>query len=560
MRPIRAWARPSPSCTAIGIALLVASRWETAPFASVHVVTLGRISLLLIGAAFVLEICLSGDMARFMPDRIGLAFATGMLGEALLIVVSVATRGQNSSGALNGYLELTFVGIAALLAARSHPEARLMLLTCAAGGALLGCAAALVFGHPIAAIRDAGERLSGHYGNPNFLGFAASLAVPLFVALGRRSRGYGVACVVGTLVTVAVVLMTYSRGALLGTVAGTVAVIALVPSQARRRLQVGVGLTVAIGLFAYVTYPLYENLRTAADFGSSTASFPDRSGWSPAEQGLLPAGPSTLSNPRPRTLRVSATRSGEGASVRLGVLEPHGRYILTFSASAPRRATELSYGLEDNLTGGGPTVQTTLLSPMPTRLSMTWVPNSRSPHARAYFWSSFGGAIDLSRLTLRAPTDSRRLPTRLRGRVNTAVQSETRFVSSRQSAAQLALDLLLQHPLAGVGWQRFPSFAARRLHFGLLATHDDYVRYAAELGLPGVVFLLLSIAAVAAAALSSPRSLDRTAALGCITAGAVGLLFVNALEVPSICLPFVLSAGLLCASRPMRTSGDSPSA
>jgi hypothetical protein len=40
----------------------------------------------------------------------------------------------------------------------------------------------------------------------------------------------------------------------------------------------------------------------------------------------------------------------------------------------------------------------------------------------------------------------------------------------------------------------------------------------------------------------------RIAALACLAAGAVGLVFANALEVPQLALPMLLSAALLCAT------------
>jgi O-antigen ligase len=100
--------------------------------------------------------------------------------------------------------------------------------------------------------------------------------------------------------------------------------------------------------------------------------------------------------------------------------------------------------------------------------------------------------------------------------------------------------------LTGIGWQQFTRYSAIRLNYGRLATHDEYLRYAAELGLPGLLFLLLIIATVATAAVRVSPTDVRVAAAACLVAGAVGLFFVNALETPNISLPLFVSAALIC--------------
>lgn len=550
----------------LALALLLASRWESIPSTSLPQVTVGRLCISLVIASIGLDLWRVRGTLR-LPVRSGSLLIVGLLGEGAIILLSIAIRGRNSEGALAGYLEMTLVAIAVLVVAEAHPRGRLPLLACAATGALLGNLDALIFGNPLVALRGAGERLAGHYGNPNLLGFAGSLAVPIFVTLAIQLRRRRAIWLLGAAIILAPILLSYSRGAILGTGAGVIASLSLTQTGGRRRLQAGVVGCLLFGTLAAVAYPLYLDLRTEADFGSNlTARDPDRSGWDPGAQGLIGLGPSELSNPNRAALRITATKAGEGASLPLGEARIHRHYLLSFTASAPLRGIELAYGLEDNLLGDGPVTRTVLLTPTPRRLAVAWTPARDAPHARAYIWLPLGGKVTLSRLDLgQVGALPKRLPTQLLGRVNTFASSESHFVHSREDAAHLALDLFIQKPLTGIGWQQFADYSATRLHYGALASHDEYLRYAAELGLPGLVFLILIIATVANAAIRISPTDVRVAAAACVVSGAVGLPFVNALEAPNISLPLFVSAALICtgsfarrtdASRPTTSQSD----
>jgi O-antigen ligase len=473
----------------------------------------------------------------------------GLIGEGAVILLSIAVRGHNSAGALYGYLEMALVAVAALIVAGAQPRTHLPFLACSAIGAMLGSLDALVFGHSLLALRGEGERLAGHYANPNLLGFAGSLAVPIFVTLAIRSDRRRAAWILGAAITLTAILLSYSRGSILGTGAGVIASISLIQAGGVGRLRVAVAGCLLFAALAGAAYPIYLQLRTKADFGSNTAaSTPDRSGWNYGAQGLIGEGPSTLSNPSREALRITATKEGEGASFPLGEARVGHDYRLNFAASAPRRGTELAYGLEDNLLGAGPVTRTILLTPTPRYLTITWTPTGEAPHARAYIWLPLGGVVTLSNLDFgRVRGGLKPLPTQLLGRVSKFESSESHFVHSREDAAHLALELFIQRPLTGVGWQQFTNYSAARLHYGPLATHDEYLRYAAELGLPGLIFLLLIIATVATSAIRTPPTDVRVAATACVVSGAVGLLFVNALETPNISLPLFVSAALVCA-------------
>jgi hypothetical protein len=495
------------------------------------------------------------------PTRSESLLVVGLLGEGAIIVLSIATRGHNNAGALYGYLEMASVAIITLAVVQARPRMQLPLLACAAIGALLGSLDALAFGHSLAALQGESQRLAGHYGNPNLLGFASSLAVPIFLTLAIRSRRWRAVWVLMGAIAIVTIYLTYSRGAILGAGVGVITSVSLTRSTVRRRLQIGIGGCLLFALLAIVAYPVYEQLRTKADFGNSIeASAPDRSGWDSGAQGLIGSGPSRLTNPDRRTLSITATKAGDGASISLGEARANRRYLLTFLASSPVRGVQLAYGLEDNLLGSGPATRVALLTPTPRRFVVAWTPRREAPHARAYIWLPLGGKVTLSLIGFgqAAQTQLGLLPTQLLGTANTFAASESHFVHSREDAAHLAFNLFVQKPLTGIGWQQFTSYSATRLHYGPLATHNEYLRYAAELGLPGLLFLFLIIAAIATAAIRIPPADVRVAAVACLVSGAVGLFFVNALETPNISLPLFVSAALICTgSFAQRT--DTPS-
>lgn len=532
----------------LALALLLASRWESMLSASLPQVTVGRLCIGLVIASVGVDLWrVRGRITP--PSRNAGLLILGLVGEAAVILLSIAIRGRNSEGALAGYLEMSLITVAVLVVADANPRSRLPLLACAAAGAMLGNLDALAFGNPLVALRGAGDRLAGNYGNPNLLGFAGSLAIPIFVTLAILRRRHRAVWLLATAATLVPLSLSYSRGAILGTGAGVIASLSLTQTGARRRLRVGVVGCLLFAALAAAAYPLYLAVRTEADFGGDLAArTPDRSGWDPAAQGLIGSGPSRISNPNRGTLGVTATKPGEGVSLPLGEARAHRRYLLSFSASASLNAIELAYALEDNLLGDSPVTKTILLTQTPRRLAIAWTPTGDALHARAYIWLPLGGNIKLNRLDFgQEGTGLKSLPTQLLGRVNTFASSESHFVHSREDAAHLAIDLFAQKPLTGIGWQQFTNYSANRLHYGPLASHDEYLRYAAELGLPGLLLLVLVIATVARAAVDISSTDLRVAATACVVAGAVGLFFVNALEAPSICLPLFVSLALICA-------------
>lgn len=529
----------------LGLGLVLASRWEAAPDVLPQV-TVGRFFLGLALASIALDLWRTRDMLR-LPSRSGALLVLGLVGEGAVILVSIATRGQNSAGALYGYVEMALFAIAVLIVANGRPRACAPLLLCAALGALLGCLDALVVGNPLATLEGESGRLAGHYGNPNLLGFAGSLAVPIFVTLAIRSRRGRAACLVAVVILLAAIFVSYSRSSLLGTGAGVIASIALAQTTTRRRVQAAVAGCALCGAIGAVGYAPYEQLRTQADFGLA-ANAPYRSGWDPSAQGFIAAGPSRLSNPHHGVLQIAATRAEEGASLPLGDAHAGQTYFLSFVARAPVKGIDLAYGLEDNRRDDGPPARFTVLTPRPTRLASSWTPTLDATEARVYFWLPSGGRFTLSGLSFGNKRGRLKpLSLQLIGRTNTSTSNESRFIHSREDAAHLAVDLFIQNPLTGIGWEQFTHYSQTRLHYGALATHNEYLRYAAELGLPGLLFLALIIAAVGGSAVRIRPTDVRVAAVACLISGAVGLCFLNGLETPALSLPLSVSAALLCA-------------
>jgi O-antigen ligase len=560
----------SVAAGALCAGLLLASRWSERPHGAPVQLTLGRAALTLALVALALAAASGGALP---PLRRAFLFSSGrstwlalaLAGEIAVMLVSIATRGQNTAGALYGYVEVTVVALAATAVLRLRPRLSSVLLACAAGGAAVGCLQALATDDTRSALHGSSGRLTGYYGNPNFLGFAGSLAVPVLLAFALRARGSRSLVWWAALVGVgAAVALSYSRGALLGGAIGVIAVISLRRATLRERLRIALVSGLSFAALAGIGYPLYLRLRTHADFAPvAKAGTPDRSGWDPRAQGLIPAGPSDISNDGARVLRLSASRPGEGASLPLGRLTGGRDYEAAVTLSSPQTVGEqVGIGVEDNLLGAGPASGTALLRPKPRRLRLRWTPARAAANARLYVWLPRGGTALLSGADFgRTATTSRALPLRLLGPTSIGASqaaSESRYVRSREDAAGLALELFADNPLTGIGWQRFTAYSARDLHYGQLATHNEYLRFAAELGLPGLVFLLLAAVVVVGAALRAGQGTDAVAATACVATAAVGLVFVNALEVPSIALPLAVSAAVLCVEAGRREVADTP--
>src|SRR6185436_8246600 len=198
------------------------------------------------------------------------------------------------------------------------------------------------------------------------------------------------------------------------------------------------------------------------------------------------------------------------------------------------------------------------LGPAWRSVRLGWRPRGDAEHARAFLWLPAGGVFEVRRLAVGRAGGGGPLvsaSTALQGSLPEAqLQSrfqaaESRFVESRFTGLRLAADAFRQKPLTGIGWEAFPAYAAAHASFGLLASHDEYARIAAELGFPGLVLIAAIVLTLVLAIRRVPASPTRLAAAGLLAAAGVNLAFVNALVTPTTSLPIALALGWICFPR-----------
>lgn len=541
-----------------------------APFSATHVVgslTVGRAAALLFAALLVADL-LRYRPRRFRPDLAAAMLVLGYVGLCGWVFLSTAAWGCNCEGRTGGLVELAAVGLLALVAIGFEPRLRGPALIASLGGIVLAAALALAGVGAINSgtvdLTETGGRLSGSYGNANELALAAALGIPIalaYVSVAGRARRVAVAGSIAILV-VALVL-TYSRG---GIIAAGVGVLALALWQARgsgRRLAlIAVGACVAVAV-AGALYSVFKERRESASFAAAPAVLQalaqrDVSGWDARALGPIPTGPSQLGNVDDG-IAVKGRRPGQGASFRWGEALPGRTYVLRFSARAGAGGGgRLAYALADRVAGGGVTASAGL-RPGWRVLSLTWRPRIRAPHASLFLWqpgrpASF--AVADVRVTAHDPigTSAVVAPDRLSGSVfahlgSSASHLEKRYVESRLDAARLALRAFGSAPIHGIGWSTFPSYSAKQLDYGRLAAHNQYLLIAAELGLFGLAFLALMVAAPAVGVRRAPDDRATAAAIGVLAGSVAGMVFVEALASPQVSIATAVAAAVLCAPR-----------
>lgn len=544
-----------------------------APFSATHLagpLTLGRAAALAFAALLALDL-FKYRPRRFKPDLPTIILVVGYVGLCGWVFLNAAVWGCNCEGKAGGLFEFTVIGLLAVAAIGFEPRLRGPALIASLGGLVLAAALALggvgSLNSGTVDLTQTGGRLSGTYGNANELGLAAALGLPVALAYvsvaGSRAR-LAIAASIGVLVVTLV--LTYSRG---GIVAAGVGVLALALWDARgsrRRLAlilVGAGLAVAVG---GILYSVFKERRESASFGGVPPVLRildqrDLSGWDSRALGPIPNGPSRLSNAR-ASIAIGGGRTGEGASFRFGEAEPGATYVLRFRAMAASAGLPFSYALGDRIRGGGG-METTRLNRRWRSLSLVWRPRLRSPHASLFLWRR-GGAASFEvadvRVVAHEPSGSVRAistPDHLEGSaydrlVSTATRSEERYVRSRLDAARLAFGAFRSAPVQGIGWSTFPTYSSERLDYGRLAAHDQYLLIAAELGLVGLFFLALLIAAPIIGARSASAGRPTAAAVGLLAAAAAGMVFVETLAAPQLAIPIAVASAVLCA----RFAGD----
>lgn len=123
--------------------------------------------------------------------------------------------------------------------------------------------------------------------------------------------------------------------------------------------------------------------------------------------------------------------------------------------------------------------------------------------------------------------------------------------SIREHVAWCAVKVAAEHPLRGIGYAMFPSYAENSPGLGIyIATHNDFLRLAAETGIVSlgtfVVLIWLGMKRPGHGELAIPRAMT--------AAYAVGLLFANELANLVVSMPFWLALGcLLAAPQPRGT-------
>jgi O-antigen ligase len=178
---------------------------------------------------------------------------------------------------------------------------------------------------------------------------------------------------------------------------------------------------------------------------------------------------------------------------------------------------------------------------------MSWTPTARSSNARFYVWEPHAQR-PLRVRSVRIVTVGRHgrqsvhtISTRLLGsdypleqqRLTAITGADERYYfESRWKGAKLAVTAFVHHPLRGLGWEQFPVLSNRKLPFGPLPTHDEYLRFAAETGILGLLLLLAVAGCAIAGVRRMPFETTRVALAGTLLAGGVSFVFVNGAVAP----------------------------
>ena len=110
-----------------------------------------------------------------------------------------------------------------------------------------------------------------------------------------------------------------------------------------------------------------------------------------------------------------------------------------------------------------------------------------------------------------------------------------------------------QSHYAGSDGEHSPPIRRSTFRTGRLAAHDQYLAFAAELGIVGLLLLgtMIGAAVLAIRGLGSGRAQD--AAVGVLAAAAAGLVFVEALPAPQLSIPIALALAIVCAGQSATT-------
>jgi 4-amino-4-deoxy-L-arabinose transferase-like glycosyltransferase len=535
--------------------------------------TVGRGLIALAALLLVLDLRRAEQPLPRVPGAVWLLLG----GLALLwvwIVANALLWGCRCSGEIAGFSELIALVALAALIGTFAPRLRPMLVLAIIGGAAIVALMTLVGIEGLSAGTQSTSpragRLAGPYGNPNFLAFAIGLAIPAAIVTLGLWRGRGRVLLACAVVLLSVeLLLTFSRSGLLAVAVGSALVLVLMQRRGSAARWLTIAAVVVAGVAGAVAYPVFAEQRRESASAQLEARLRalDRSGWNAGAQGLIPRGPARMRNAQPRVLEVRGDRAGVGISRRLPVANAGDVYDLRLQARAVAGQQALRFGLEDNLQGNGPSIRTTTLGNRWQRLSVRWVPTRKSANASLYIWTPRPGAgfqvRDVATVVQRpgrAP-DATAISTVLSGSRFGELKAEqaridARDINSREVGIDLALDAFKSQPVRGIGWGTFPDYSSANSKFRGLPTHNEYLRFLAELGVPGAA--LLALIGLVVASTFWRRRLDAmsVALLGMLVTGAVVLAFANGLVVPAVAAPLGFAAALACARAGAREDAE----
>jgi 4-amino-4-deoxy-L-arabinose transferase-like glycosyltransferase len=533
-----------------------------APLWSVQIVShliLGRLLMGVIALAFAVDVIQGKRMPKQIPRLLMLFIAALVVLEAWTLINATAWGCLQCNGDFGGFSDLAFAAVLLLCVFVTFPRSRtpaVIAMVCAAVPAIL-LAGVGEFGSSAPAI--AGGRLGGIYGNPNDLALALTPAIPALVAFRREGSRRERLAILGICALLCVpLLLTFSRMGLISVAAGVILVLTLQSPPARRTRTVGLLVLAFIGTAA-IAYPVVQHVRRShyVDPSSLTQSI-DRSGWDGTAQGPIPRSPARMANDRSvKELRAQGDVAGTGLNHPFGSASPQATYTLTFSAreTGPRHQL-LRFRLQENYSPDGSKIRQAKITDAWTTHSVTWKPSALSHDPRLYVWQPNVPAdfsirdVTVTRTAAGLPEDRQVISPRLLGPPSAdelsrrAGADESAYSESRRKAADLALSAFSDHPVRGIGWAQFTSLADRRLPFGPFPTHNEYLRFAAELGTIGFLLLLGLGAVIIAALRRNPASPLRDAVAGMLLAGAISLLFINGLVFPAAAFWLVVASCL----------------
>jgi len=487
---------------------------------------------------------------------------------ALLWIWAVANAlvwGCRCAGEIAGLSELLALVALAAFAATFEPRLRPLLVLAIIAGAVLAALLTLAGVDGLSAgtqnpSPDAG-RLAGPYGNPNLLAFAIGFAIPAGIAALWMWKGRERVVIGFALALLGVVLLlTFSRGGLLSVAVGAVLVLVLVQRRGSRAQWLTAAAILLAGGAAAVAYPKFVELRresTSPRLEAQLRSL-DRSGWEGVSQGLIPGAPTQMRNPHRGVLEIRVDGPGRGISRALPRAAPGDAYELRFEARAVSGGQRLRFGLEDNVRGNGPAVGVASLGSGWRPLRVRWEPTGESPDARLYIWAPVAGspfeirsvrtvAQRAGGAAVTTPISTALADSRFGELKAVQARRDARDIESREVGIDLALKAFASQPARGIGWGRFTQYSTAHSAFRGLPTHNEYLRFLAELGIVGAG--LLALVGLVVASTFWRRRLDAMslALLGMLVTGAVGLVFVNGLVAAAVAAPLGFAAALACA-------------